>query len=272
MGVRTFSGDAHIRAAQRRFVSVDGQCIHYRIQGNGPAIVMLHDSPRSSRLHLPTMANLSDKFTIVALDTPGYGNSDPLQVTDPEISDFAEALHKTLEALRLTTAPLYATHTSAKIALEYAARYPLASVLILDGISIPETLPPQQFIESYMRPFTLDADGGFLSREWTRIRDMIRWFPWFNRSVQTRIPLEVTPAWLQDYSLDLFSAGPHYSGAYSAAMRYAPLPTLRRVCVPTIVTAREDDVLYKFLGQVPLNENENLKTHPLPADWPAPQG
>ncbi|MDX1291844.1 MAG: alpha/beta fold hydrolase [Hyphomonas sp.] len=252
--------------ATRHFVQIGDQTVHYRVQGQGPVVVMLHDSPRSSRLHVPTMQRLSDQFTLVALDTPGYGSSSPLDKATPTIEDFADSLNAALCALGIERAPLYAPHTGAKIALEYAAKYGHPVRLILDGLSIPPKPTAPEFIDAYMRPFIKDSAGAFIATEWTHVRDMTRWFPWFNRSTATRIALEPTAEWLHDYTLDLFSAGPHYSGAYAAAMRYPPLPALRKVSVPTLVGAREDDVLYSSLPRVPVNENPNLAIEPLPAD------
>src|SRR5690606_35150766 len=140
---------------------VDGRAFHYRMMGRGPAVVMLHDSPRSSRLHLETMRDLSDLYTVYAFDTPGYGTSAPLEKPDPPAADFAGALSAAIEPLGLQGVPLYATRTSAKIALEYAARFAEPARLILDGLSIPQSAPDPAFIERYMRPMRLDEDGGY---------------------------------------------------------------------------------------------------------------
>ena len=254
------------RNIRRAFVSVGSKKVHYRACGSGPAIVLLHDSPRSSRLHTPTMLGLANSFTVFALDTPGYGNSDPLGIEQPEIGDFADALDQALGALGLRDVPLYATHTSAKIALDYSARYSGPPRLILDGLSIPTSPTPPDFIAAYMRPFVKDDDGAFIAKEWIRVRDMLRWFPWFNPDASKRMQLEVSPDWIRDYTLDLFAAGPHYSDAYAAAMRYDPKPALLGVTTPTVVGAKSDDVLFDSLQRVPTDKNSNLETAPLSAD------
>lgn len=271
-GISAFSAGATVpeQAITRRFVRVDGRAVHYRVAGSGPAVVMLHDSPRSSRLHLHTMRRLSQRFTVYALDTPGYGNSDPLDQTSPTIADFGAALGRALHALGLATAPLYATHTSAKIALDHAANAGQGHAparLILDGLSIPTGAPDPAFIDAYMRPFRLDATGGYLAEEWTRMRDMLRWFPWFDQRPATRMVMAMPDdAWIADYVIDFLSAGPAYSGAYSAAMYYDPMPALRRVPSPVLVAARSDDVLYASLDRVPLSENAALTVERLSDD------
>lgn len=251
----------------QHYVAVDGFAIHYRVMGRGPAVVLLHDSPRSSRLHLDTMRILSQTYTVFALDTPGYGNSAPLAASTPTIHDFAAALNGVLVALQLTDAPLYATHTSAKIALEYAASFPRTAPIVLDGLSIPVGPPNDAFIAAYMRPMAIEETGGYLAAEWTRMRDMVRWFPWFTLSAENRMPVPApTDAWLDDYAIDFFAAGPHYSGAYKAAMYYDPMPALLRVTSPILVAARTDDVLYSSLDRVPATDNAHLTVQRLSDD------
>ncbi len=260
-------GTVHVR---KGFVEVDGRLVHYRYAGNGPTAVMLHDSPRSSRLHSDTMTRLAADYRVYALDTPGYGASAPLDVEQPTITVLAAALGRTLEAMGLASAPLYATHTSAKIALEYAANFGNPPRLILDGLSIPVGTPDVAFIETYMRPFRLDDAGGYLASEWTRMRDMLRWFPWFTQTPLARMPVaEQSDAWIADYVVDFLSAGARYSSAYAAAMYYDPMPALRAVRCPTVVAARTDDVLLSSLERVPAGDNDALTVVRLPADGEA---
>lgn len=241
--------------------------VHYREAGAGPAVVLLDDSPRSSRLHVPLMKLLARRFQVFALDTPGYGNSDPLPFANPTIPNFAEALGATLDAMGLAQAPIYATHTSAKIALALAVRGGRMPQLVLDGLSIPDQPANDAFVTAYMRPFAPEPTGAWLAAEWSRTRDMLRWFPWFAVDADHRIPMEPpSPEWLEDYGIDLFSAGPHYASAYTAAMRWSPLEDLLAVQVPTVVGARSDDVLFPHLDKVPTDRNQSLSVQRLGPD------
>lgn len=254
-------------AVKRGYIEAGGRLVHYRMSGSGPTVVLLHDSPRSSRLHLPLMKVLASRFCVFALDTPGYGNSDPLGIANPTIPDFARALGEALVALGLENAPVYATHTSAKIALALAVRGGTMPLLVLDGLSIPDQLASDSFIASYMRPFAPEPTGAWLGAEWSRTRDMLRWFPWFATAPQHRIAMEPpSPEWMEDYGIDLFSAGPHYADAYTAAMRWTPVDDLLAVQIPTIIGARSDDVLFPHLDKVPCAENPALSVQRLGAD------
>lgn len=269
MGAVAEGKDAVIR---RGYVSVivsprKPLMVHYRVAGAGPAVVLLHDSPRSSRLHVPLMKILASRFRVYALDTPGYGNSDPLPVANPTIPDFAAALGATLDAMGLAQSPIYATHTSAKIALALAVRGGRMPKLVLDGLSIPEQMASDTFIDAYMRPFAPEPSGAWLAAEWTRTRDMLRWFPWFAVDADHRIPMEPPSSeWLEDYGIDLFCAGPNYASAYTAAMRWSPLEDLLAVQVPTMVGARSDDVLFPHLNKVPTERNTALSAQRLGTD------
>ncbi|MGZ7144859.1 alpha/beta fold hydrolase, partial [Streptococcus pyogenes] len=73
--------------------------VHYRRSGQGPALVLLHQSPQSSRELAALMQRWSVHFTLIAPDTPGYGQSDPLGPASLGIADFAEALGEFVDAI-----------------------------------------------------------------------------------------------------------------------------------------------------------------------------
>ena len=239
---------------RKGFVNVGAGQVHYRAAGSGPPVILLHDSPRSSVLHLPLLEHFSDRFTTIAIDTPGYGNSTALPPEPrPEIADFSNALADTILGFGVERCPVYGFHTSSKILLDFAANHPeRVAVAIMDGLSLPAGDTDHAFINSYMQPFKVTGTGSYLAEEWTRVRDFQRWFPWFAKSKATRLPMaQRDMKYMQSYSMDLFMAGPHFSDAYSAAMRYkavSVVPTLSARCV---FMAREDDVLYSFLDSLP---------------------
>ena len=78
---------------RRGFIDVGAGQIHYRRAGTARpgrrALVMLHSNPVSSRSLEPLMTRLAVDRLVVAPDTPGLGDSTPLPMATPEISDFA---------------------------------------------------------------------------------------------------------------------------------------------------------------------------------------
>lgn len=61
---------------ESRFVSVDGQRLHYVDEGRGEPILMLHGNPTWSYLYRDFIAGLSGEFRALALDHLGYGYSE----------------------------------------------------------------------------------------------------------------------------------------------------------------------------------------------------
>ena len=94
-------------AIKKGFINTGRTQVHYRSAGSGPPVILLHDSPRSSVLHLPMLEYLADRFTVIAIDTPGYGMSDRIDVAgQPEIPDFGDALARVIEGLGLERCPV----------------------------------------------------------------------------------------------------------------------------------------------------------------------
>lgn len=240
-------------AVHKGFVDVPHGQVHFRYGGRGPVVVMLHDAPRSSVAHVPNIEWLGEHFTVLALDTPGYGNSTPLPMADPEIPDFAAALATTLDALGIERCALYGCHTGAKIALCFAADHPArAALTILDGLALPARPATAEVLERYLPDFEPVADGSHLVQLWARTLDFHRYFPWFDRRAGTRLarglPDDLA---LHEYAVDVLMAGRHWSSAYRAALRHLAPPDVSRLRSRTVFMAREDDVLYDSLDELP---------------------
>jgi pimeloyl-ACP methyl ester carboxylesterase len=235
------------------FVDVPHGQVHYRYGGRGPVVVMLHDSPRSSVLHVPNIEWLGEHFTVIALDTPGYGNSTPLPQATPEIPDFAVALEATLTALGIERCALYGFHTGSKIALQFAADHPeRVAITLLDGLALTAQPASPEYLAQYLLPFEPVADGSHLVKQWSKVLDFHRYFPWYAKSAATRMPLALPDDLdLHDYTTDLFMAGRHWTSAYRAALLHLAAPNVPRLRSRTVFMSREDDVLYGFLDNLP---------------------
>src|SRR5262245_14572002 len=98
---------------------------------------MLHASRGSSWTLEPLIERLAGERTVIGIDTPGHGESEPLPIERPPIGDYAGALVETFDALGLGHFDLYGAHTGAKIAIEYVTRNPeKVRRLVLDGLAI----------------------------------------------------------------------------------------------------------------------------------------
>jgi len=57
-------------------IEVDGVGIHARIGGEGPPLLLLHGYPQTHVIWHKIVARLAERFTVVATDLRGYGDSD----------------------------------------------------------------------------------------------------------------------------------------------------------------------------------------------------
>src|ERR1700676_5739152 len=64
------------KATKSSAVKIDGKKIHYLTAGQGPALILLHGYTQTSRMWRPLIDKLKEKFTVIAPDLPGIGDSD----------------------------------------------------------------------------------------------------------------------------------------------------------------------------------------------------
>lgn len=254
---------------KRHYVDVQGRRVHYRRCGEGPPVVMLHESPRSSAALFPLMGYQTGHATVFALDTPGCGDSDPLSHPRPEAVDYGDALVETLDALGLDRVVLYGTHTGAAIAMALATRHPQrVARLVIDGLGVFDGAERAQLLDSYLPSFAPQIDGSHFSRLWARVRDQYMFFPWNHRGAGARLWLPLPPPEaMQLVVQDLLKAGDAYRAPYASAFRFRAAEAVAQLRVPTFIGTREDDMLLPHLqrlSQVP----SCMRMDVLPADRP----
>lgn len=98
--------------------------IHYRAAGDaGPHLFLFHLTPISSRQFEACLPHLAPHVQAYALDTPGYGNSDPPPASTT-IEDYADRLLVAINAVTDGPVAFGGFSTGSVIALEIARRIP----------------------------------------------------------------------------------------------------------------------------------------------------
>jgi pimeloyl-ACP methyl ester carboxylesterase len=112
--------------AQLRFRSIATRRLRLSTveAGDGPPMLAVHGLGATKGSFLPSVVALSDRFRVIALDLPGFGDSDkPIGASyDPEF--FAAACGDLLDALDLPHVHLLGNSLGGRIALEIALRHP----------------------------------------------------------------------------------------------------------------------------------------------------
>ena len=259
----------------RQFATTDdGRQFHYRRAGSGPVVVLRHESPRSSAALLPLIAALAARFTVIAIDTPGYGLSEPLAIESPTIADYAAACAPELAALGIDRCALYGNHTGACVAIEFAAQQPeRVSGLVLEGLPLFTPEQRTDLVAHYAPDTSPRIDGGHLAQAWSIRRDQLMYFPWYRRSPETRIDADLAAPGLVEHGLhaavlDHLTATPSYALSYRAALSYDPEPALRAARCPVIVATGERDLLVSHLDRLP-GDAANVRAVRLPGEQKA---
>jgi pimeloyl-ACP methyl ester carboxylesterase len=102
---------------------VDGLKLHYTMGGHGPAVVLLHGFAETSRMWMPILPVLGEKFTVIAPDLPGIGDSS-IPATGINMKDAATGIHSFVRKLGIEKARIVGHDIGLMVAYAYAAQFP----------------------------------------------------------------------------------------------------------------------------------------------------
>ena len=237
----------------KHFGYVHGREVHYRRAGRGPALVLLHPAPGSSFALEPLIEQLATDRTVIALDTPGAGESAGLGMAAPTCADYSHALDETLGWMGLDRVDLYGSHTGATLALDFAHRYPRrVNRLILNALAVHTPEERADLLANYTPSLEPQWDGSHLVRTWAVRRDMLLFWPWYRRTPGARRVADMPSTDdLHDKVLDMLRAGPLYWQLYHASFEYDPSEALAGLGMPAAITVGPGDPLADHVQRLP---------------------
>jgi pimeloyl-ACP methyl ester carboxylesterase len=106
-----------------RIANVDGIKLHYLTAGSGPAVILLHGYTQTSRMWRPIIPLLADKFTVVAPDLPGIGDSE-IPKDGLDMKTAAIRIHALAKSLGIEKARVVGHDIGLMVAYAYAAQFP----------------------------------------------------------------------------------------------------------------------------------------------------
>jgi pimeloyl-ACP methyl ester carboxylesterase len=104
-------------------VSIHGHDMAYRMEGSGPALLLLHGIASSSRTWRDVIPRLTDRFTVVAPDLMGHGQSEK-PVGDYSLGAFATGIRDLLEVLDIDRASIVGQSFGGGVAMQLAYQHP----------------------------------------------------------------------------------------------------------------------------------------------------
>lgn len=247
----------------RKILDLGDHQVHTRFCGNGPPILILHQSPRTSEEMEPLMQAWGEHFTCIAPDHPGYGLSDPLANEKPDVDDFGRAVCEVLDHLGLNEIPIYGHHTGAIIAMSLAVQFPQrVSRLVLNGLLFNTQADRDDFANNYLPPFEPSHDATHLFKVWWRMREQSLFFPWYNRKADARMVFGIRDAAsIQEATLDFLAAGDNYRRGYGAALAAVSQEFTDKLTVKTVITAVRADPLWEHVGRAQVKDPVQVKRY-----------
>lgn len=122
-------------------ITTHGHSIHYRELGQGPPILLIHGWPTSSFLWRNVMPEISDQRRVLAIDLPGFGNSDkPLDV-DYDFGFYTSIIDGFLDAVGVDDQLAIAVHDmGGPIGLYWASQRSdrLERLAVLNTVAYPQ--------------------------------------------------------------------------------------------------------------------------------------
>jgi pimeloyl-ACP methyl ester carboxylesterase len=121
-------------AVESHFAQVEGIKLHYLTAGHGPAVILLHGYAETSRMWRPLIPKLTEKFTVIAPDLPGIGDSD-IPKDGLDMKTAAIRIHGLAKSLGVSKARVVGHDIGLMVAYAYAALFPteVEKLVVMDA-------------------------------------------------------------------------------------------------------------------------------------------
>jgi pimeloyl-ACP methyl ester carboxylesterase len=217
---------------KRAYADIPEGQIHYRIEGSGDPVLLLHAATTSSLEYAKVIQFMSKSYCAIAMDFLGNGDSDqpPYQY---QVEDHARTVVSFMDYLGIKKANVVGHHVGGKVALELAVTWPQrVNKLVLSSVGYKPEAGESIVVNDPVKDlnFTgrvdIKPDGSHL-------------IEWWRRASLWGHPLDV----VEERALEYHKAGPrgeeiHWAGAAYKPKTKAKLPLIN---CPTLVLSTTND-------------------------------
>ena len=225
--------------------------VHVRIakpivQVSQPPLILFHPTPYSGDYFIKYMRLMAQDRIVVAIDTPGYGDSDrPKEL--PSINDYATSAGAAIDAMGFgkEQIDLLGYHTGGLIAVELAATRPdTVRRLVLPGFPFFAGEDRKKAYEENVKPDPVETDGSHLSKKWE----------FSNMAAPAGLSLERG----QEHFNDSVQCYPHCWQAYHAVFTYETEKQLQKIAQPVLLITingslkKETETARKYISDAKL--------------------
>jgi pimeloyl-ACP methyl ester carboxylesterase len=117
-----------------RTAEIDGLKLHYLTAGHGPSVILLHGYAENSLMWRPIMPLLAERFTVIAPDLPGIGDS-AIPTDGLDMKTAAIRMHALARSLGVAKARVVGHDIGLMVAYAYAAQFPaeVEKLVVMDA-------------------------------------------------------------------------------------------------------------------------------------------
>jgi len=134
----TFSSTAYAQATRETIASrtaqINGVKLHYMTAGHGTPLILLHGYAETSLMWKPIIPVLAERFTVIAPDLPGIGDSD-IPTDGLDMKSAAVRIHDLAKSLAVQKAHVVGHDIGLMVAYAYAAQFPteVTKLVLMDA-------------------------------------------------------------------------------------------------------------------------------------------
>jgi pimeloyl-ACP methyl ester carboxylesterase len=107
-----------------QFIVIDGVRLHYRDEGSGPPVVLLHANYASLFMWEPWAAALKDRYRVIRVDLPAHGLTGPDPTGDYTLQRIQSLFERFVDERGLQRFTVIGTSIGGTVAMRYAADHP----------------------------------------------------------------------------------------------------------------------------------------------------
>src|SRR5258708_18353280 len=117
-----------------RTAEIEGVKLHYLTAGHGPSLILLHGYAETSLMWKPIIPVLAARFTVIAPDLPGIGDS-AIPNDGLDMKTAAIRMHALARSLGVQQAEVVGHDIGLMVAYAYAAQFPaeVTKLVVMDA-------------------------------------------------------------------------------------------------------------------------------------------
>ncbi len=120
---------------ESHFIEIDGVNVHYRVEGEGEPILLIHGTFSSLHTYDDWASILKQDYKVIRLDLPGLGLTGPHPKNKYTTANYIDFIEEFLETLSIDNCAVVGNSLGGWMAWEFALKYPnkVSKLVLIDA-------------------------------------------------------------------------------------------------------------------------------------------